>query len=99
MTSTKIRSGLVTATALLALFITMLLALHFLKPRWQFARIERLRAQMTGDAAKNLKPEERQALGRQFGDEMRKLSAEQRDQMRAQGRKRFDERLKEFIKM
>src|SRR5439155_15110090 len=99
MTPTKMRSGLVGATALLALFITILLILHFLKPRWQLARIEQLRGQITGDAVKNLTPDERQALRRQLGDEMRKLPADEREKLRAQGRKQFDERMKQFIKL
>jgi cell division protein FtsN len=99
MTTTRVRKGLSVATAALALFIVTLLVLHFVKPRLQLARVEQLRAQLTGDAAKNLKPEERMALGRQLGDAMRTLPADLRDDMRAQGRKRFEERLKQFFKM
>jgi hypothetical protein len=51
------------------------------------------------EQGRNLTPDERRETGQQMRDAMQKLSPQQRHDLSAEGRKRFEERMRSYVKM
>src|SRR5438874_342090 len=79
------RRRLRVATALIALFLVLLLFLHFFRPDPALAKALELRQRLGSEAARNLAPEKRRELFQQFSQQVRQLTPEQRRAL-AQGR-------------
>ena len=90
------RKRIAWATGLLASLLTVLLVLHFLRPDPQLVRVLELRRQL---ADRGLTPEQRREVGRQLGQEVRQLSAEQRRELAKDRSRGFREQMDRFFKL
>lgn len=65
----------------------------------QLARARELRDRLTGDAAKKLPAEERQALWKEFGKQMKELSPEQREELWKDRKPPFEEQIDKYFSL
>ena len=65
----------------------------------RLARVQELSAQLTGEAAKTLSPEQRREQWKQLGQEMKQLAPDQRRAMEAERRKGFEASIDQYFQL
>src|SRR5690349_14787982 len=86
-------------TGLLALLLLLTFGLYrAIRPDPNLKKVKQLREQFAAQA-KSWTPEQRQEKGREMRDAMAKLSTSQRESLAAEGRKRFEEQLRQYARM
>jgi hypothetical protein len=86
-------------TGLLALLLLLTFGLYrAIRPDPNLKKVKQLREQFAAQA-KSWTPEQRQEKGREMRDAMAKLSTSQRESLAAEGRKRFEEQLRQYAQM